>query len=330
MALKKKICAIALAGTVAVSGIAMGYAAWHTDITASGGVFAAGHWDVAITDARISRVSGASIGSGAQEAGDCFFQLAGQATSADLAAAAAAQEPGAVGQPSATETLGAGFYVVDTDVYPVEDIAALSLSAVAADGNYALDLSGQPRYYRFDTDGAGDDDAVVSALLEDTYEMLAAWNPAEAVYDHYALVFLSEDGAQNMLYALTQQQSGDTVTDTETTFTATSASFAPVSFSAPGGWAEYTLTVTNNGTVDAVLDSNSVQLETEHDQLALRTPDLSQDVLAPGQSCTFTFTVQVKEEITGALEDTGTLSVSLSYTQPEVNPVPEPTHSVHQ
>ena len=78
----------------------------------------------------------------------------------------------------------------------------------------------------------------------------------------------------------------------------------------PGGWAEYTITVTNNGTVDAVLDSNSVQLDTENDQLELKTPDLSSDVLAPGQSCTFTFTVQAKADITDDLNDTGTLSVS--------------------
>ena len=87
--------------------------------------------------------------------------------------------------------------------------------------------------------------------------------------------------------------------------------------------------MTNNGTVDAVLDSNSVQLDTENDQLELKTPDLSSDVLAPGQSCTFTFTVQAKADITDDLNDTGTLSVSLSYTQPAVEPIPAPTHSVH-
>lgn len=329
MNLKKKICAITLAGTVAVSGMGLGYAAWHTNITANGGVSASGHWDVAITDARISQLSGATIGSQSTEITGCAFQLSGQTTQEAVAAAVAAKAQGPVGSPSDSETLGEGFFVVDTSIYDIENIAALSLSEVAADGSSALDLSSRPRYYRTDSSGSSDDAAVVQALFTDTYEMLAASNPAETLHDHYALVYLSSDSAQNAVYAVTQQQTNTTVTDTETTFTATSADFADVSFTSPGGWAEYTITVTNNGTVDAVLDSNSVQLDTENDQLELKTPDLSSDVLAPGQSCTFTFTVQAKADITDDLNDTGTLSVSLSYTQPAVEPIPAPTHSVH-
>ena len=114
--------------------------------------------------------------------------------------------------------------------------------------------------------------------------MLAASNPAEALHDHYALVYLSSDSAQNAVYAVTQQQTNTTVTDTETTFTATSADFADVSFTSPGGWAEYTITVTNNGTVDAVLDSNSVQLDTENDQLGNSTPPTCPPTCSPPAS----------------------------------------------
>ena len=74
---------------------------------------------------------------------------------------------------------------------------------------------------------------MVQALFTDTYEMLAASNPAEALHDHYALVYLSSDSAQNAVYAVTQQQTNTTVTDTETTFTATSADFADVKFHLP-------------------------------------------------------------------------------------------------
>ena len=45
MNLKKKVCAIALAGAVAVSALSLGFAAWHTDITAGGSASAQGSWE---------------------------------------------------------------------------------------------------------------------------------------------------------------------------------------------------------------------------------------------------------------------------------------------
>ena len=72
----------------------LGYAAWHTNITANGGVSASGHWDVAITDARISQLSGATIGSQSTEITGCAFQLSGQTTQEAVAAAVAAQAQG--------------------------------------------------------------------------------------------------------------------------------------------------------------------------------------------------------------------------------------------
>ena len=54
MQLKKKICAAALAGAVAVSALSLGFAAWHTDITAGGSVSAQGSWAVSLTDASLT------------------------------------------------------------------------------------------------------------------------------------------------------------------------------------------------------------------------------------------------------------------------------------
>ena len=54
MNLKKKVCAIALAGAVAVSALSLGFAAWHTDITAAGSVSAQGSWAVSLTDASLT------------------------------------------------------------------------------------------------------------------------------------------------------------------------------------------------------------------------------------------------------------------------------------
>lgn len=330
MHLKKKICALALAGGVAVCGMGMGYAAWRTTITGTGGASAAGRWDVAVTDARISRLSnGASLGSESAVVSGCAFRLREGISQEDVAAAVAAKAPGVPGAPAQGEKLGSGFYVLDTHVYSVGDMAALRLETVAADPTGAIDLSARPRYCRIDAEGNSHDAAVVSALLKDIYEMVAGINPAEELHDHYALVYLAEDPARNVLYACTQPLTDTAVTDTETSFADGSVRFASVRFSQPDSWAEYTVTVTNSGTVDAVLDDNSIRLKTVHNQLELKSPTLSSDVLEPGESCTFTFTVQAKADNLETLNDTGTLFLSLSYTQPTVESLPDPTFHIH-
>lgn len=327
MKLKKRhmLCGLVLCLSMAFSGMGLGYALWHTDLSAAGGVVASGNWDVQITDARISQLSGAALEGSDADAEPAFQPVSAETQIAELVAA---QSSGTIGSAASGETLGEGFYVIDTDVYSVSDMTALARDAIQADGS-SLDLSGQPRYCRSDETGATDDTLVTQALLEDTYEMLVAANPAEASYDHFALVYLAEDPGQNLLLATVQAQDTSTaVVDDVTSFTGTSVNFAPVNFNAPGAWAEYTLTVTNNGTVDAKLDTDALfQLDTASDQLELATPDLSQDTLAPGQSCTYTFTVQAKADVS-ALEDTGTLSVSLSYSQPEIAPIPAPSYSL--
>ena len=328
MKLKKRhsLCSLVLCLSMAMSGMGMGYALWHTDLSGSGGVSASGSWDVQITDARISRLSGARLEGAESEAGSSFHSALSES---ELAALVAAQGQGAIGTAAPDETLGEGFYLIDTQVYSVDAMAAISKDTVKADGS-SLDLSSQPRYYRSDGTGATDDGLVVEALLRSSYECMAAANPAETSYCHYALVYLGEDPAQNVLMATVQSDADATeITDSITSFTDTSAQFAPVTFSSAGAWAEYTLTVTNNGTVDATLDANSIiQLDTANGQLQLTAPDLANDTIAPGQSCTFTFTVQAKADVS-ELNDTGTLSVVLSYTQPSVEPIPAPSHSVH-
>ena len=51
-------------------------------------------------------------------------------------------------------------------------------------------------------------------------------------------------------------------------------------------WASYTVTVTNNGTVNANLAGAAIALDTQNpEQLTLNQPDLIDETLAPGESC---------------------------------------------
>lgn len=105
-------------------------------------------------------------------------------------------------------------------------------------------------------------------------------------------------------------------------------SYADVTFGLPGAWAAYTLTVTNQGTVNANLAGAVIALETETpEQLTLTRPELSDETLAPGQSCTLTFVIQVPEDYEGELNAAGRLTVTLPYGQDIVEPAPAVGHT---
>ena len=107
-----------------------------------------------------------------------------------------------------------------------------------------------------------------------------------------------------------------------------SVSFADVTFGLPGAWASYTVTVTNNGTVNANLAGAAIALDTRNpEQLTLNQPDLIDETLAPGESCTLTFVLQVPQDYIGELNATGTLTVTLPYAQDTVEPAPAAAHT---
>ena len=61
--------------------------------------------------------------------------------------------------------------------------------------------------------------------------------------------------------------------------------------------------------------------------LVLDTPDLSDEVIAPGESCTLNVVVKAADIESGSLEDTGTLSITLPYSQDTVETAPDAGHT---
>ena len=125
-----------------------------------------------------------------------------------------------------------------------------------------------------------------------------------------------------------------TTTNLSATINDNSVTYAPVTFTLPEAWANYNVTITNNGTVNANLSDYKVETsldgETQFDDVfEVTTPEFGKDeVLAPGESCTFNVVVKAKNGTDNSIEsDTGSFTITLSYVQDEVEAAPAVSHT---
>lgn len=82
----------------------------------------------------------------------------------------------------------------------------------------------------------------------------------------------------------------------------------------------------NNGTVNANVTAQDIPLDTESELQNLVAPELADTVLAPGESCTFTFVVSVEDTENPVLDENEPVTVTLSHVQDTVEPAPEPSY----
>lgn len=357
--LRRRIAALALVAALGICALGIGYARWSTTLTAGGSVSSGGSWDVALTGAELSVSSAGAEIDNAPEYSLQRFDYANDArdvrdylivnyggfkgTATKDESLFGTQIPGTGSTKRITKT--AYLYFVDTRVYTdlenqIKGTSKSEGTAIANDpstialadlySDYGLSLN---KYYYPDSSYSGDaaNDAcklVVNGLLRDATQLLKQALPD--TYQNYALVHLyaatmSQTNAKNYVIGTMVQQAGS---GQSVTCDATTATFAPVSFTLPGAWASYSLTVTNNGTADAHLSDVSFQLDTDTpDRLEVVAPDLSDAVLPAGQSCTLNFVVQVPKDYEGAdIDATGTLTVTLPFQQ--ANPGTAPVAGV--
>ena len=131
------------------------------------------------------------------------------------------------------------------------------------------------------------------------------------------------DGSVQLTYkaANAALENAESSTTYPAQFTDTTADYGNVNFSINDAWAEYSLTITNNGTVNANLSNCKFNITELSDEFVVDTPNLNNKVLAPGESCTATFVVKVKSE--GELSaDAQPFSVELTYVQDTVDEAP--------
>lgn len=335
---KKKICTIALAGAIAVSTLGIGYASWKTEITANGNVSANSQWDIVVTNADIRTSTGASF---TEKEVDYELVRSGVKTDASIAASISSgnwlekDQENLIGTQDESAAMSATthYYAVDTTKYDVSDPTTLDRTTVAADETTVKLSDHLKRYYSYahGYENTDEDDSkyeewktiVMDGFLRDTSALLKEKFPD--TYQNYAIVSLV--GYSSIYYNIAQFQSmsgsaGATISEDRT-----SVDYADVSFSLPGAWAEYTLTVKNQGSVDGNLSDAVIELKTSSDQLTLIKPDLENEILKTGESCEITFVVQVPDSVTDDLDANGTLTVKLPYGQGVVETAPGANHN---
>lgn len=186
------------------------------------------------------------------------------------------------------------------------------------------------RSYRSKTDYFGDTSAqttILNGLVAQSDALIKTLRPD--TFRNYALICMAADGTDHcdhlqFVIGSMGRTGGEQVPVTRTD---TSAAYSDIVFTLPDAWASYTLTITNKGTADAHLSDGVISLEgADSAQLRLDTPDLSDDVLAPGQSCTVQVVVQALDNGSDTLDTSGALKIDLPYSQAAVEQAPQAGH----
>lgn len=354
---KAGVAALVLCGAMALSTIGMGLAKWQTNISADGNVTASGNWNVALTDASVTLSKGTEI---LENDADyslqnvCASNYKAQAcieAAVSRSSLSSSSSP-KTGTQSRTSAISGWLWLVDTMRFDMSKLGTLTTEQrrlIMLDGlenGYVIRLSDNQtapdgtkinamrawNYYRNKKDYFGDAsarDTILNGLVAQSDTLIKTLRPD--TFRNYALICIAADGTTNcnhLQFVIGQMGRTDGKEPAAVTYTSTSATFSDISFSLPEAWAEYKLTITNNGTANANLSDAAITLEGSNaGQLTLQAPDLSDDVLAPGQSCTVTVVVQAADNGSNTLDASGTLKISLPFAQDSVSQAPEASHT---
>lgn len=331
---RTKLLSAVTAGTMALGVMCFGFAQWSTEISANGTVSANGKWDVKITDAAITKISNGVTPS--LEA--VTVEPTAQVVEYDVKL----KYVGGVNDPNGKPN-GAYMYIIDDKNPQTVNITKDELAEFTAQ----LMIPRDKRYYTTAvipgdsglTNFKVDVDESKSSLINyyrpnvldtTTYSLHLNDDGAnEGVVVGKAIGWLiggfykDLDGSVQLTYkaANAALENAESSTTYPAQFTDTTADYGNVNFSIDDAWAEYSLTITNNGTVNANLSNCKFNITELSDEFVVDTPNLNNKVLAPGESCTATFVVKVKSE--GELSaDAQPFSVELTYVQDTVDEAP--------
>lgn len=340
---KKGIIALALCGAVAISAIGMGFAKWQTTLSVSGSQTADGSWNVKISDASLKVSTGAEI---EKDYSNYSFQNVCKSNYyAQTCIEAAVPRNGTTyfpktGTQSTRTAVSSWLWLVDTTRFDMSKLGTfdseerrLTMLAGIDDGsvirlsdtNTAPDgTKVQPmkawNYYKSSTDYFGDINVrstIVNGVVNESDSIIKKLRPD--TFYNYALVCMAADGTHDcphLQFEIGRMSSTDGAEQKTVAFSDTEAQYSAVNFSLPGAWAEYTFTVTNNGTANACLADTEISLDTENpNQFYLETPELSGDVVAPGESCTISVVVKAVDDGSASLDASGILNIKLPYSQ---------------
>lgn len=109
-------------------------------------------------------------------------------------------------------------------------------------------------------------------------------------------------------------------------FTESSVNYSNVNFTLPGSWAEYSVTISNQGTAKVNLSDYKFEVSELDDFFVVDTPDLSNDILEAGESCTVTFVVKTSDSADKFEAESQPFSINLTYEQDAVEDAPSAKH----
>ncbi|WP_440453278.1 hypothetical protein [Ruminococcus intestinalis] len=331
---RTKLLSAVTAGTMTLGVMCFGFAQWSTEISANGTVSANGKWDVKITDASITKISNGVTPS--------LEAVTVERTAQVVEYNVILKYVGGVNDPNSKPN-GAYMYVIDDKNPQTVNITKDELAEFTAQ----LMIPRDKRYYTTAvipgdsglTNFKVDVDESKSSLINyyrpnvldtTTYSLHLNDDGAnEGVVVGKAIGWLiggfykDLDGSVQLTYkaANAALENAESSTTYPAQFTDTTADYGNVNFSINDAWAEYSLTITNNGTVNANLSNYKFNITELSDEFVVDTPNLNNKVLAPGESCTATFVVKVNSE--GELSaDAQPFSVELTYVQDTVDEAP--------
>lgn len=331
---RTKLLSAVTAGTMALGVMCFGFAQWSTEISANGTVSANGKWDVKITDASITKISNGVAPS--------LEAVTVEPTAQVVEYNVILKYVGGVNNPNSKPN-GAYMYVIDDKNPQTVNITKDELAEFTAQ----LMIPRDKRYYT--TAVIPGDSGLTNFKVnvdESKSSLINYYRPNVLDTTTYSL-HLNDDGANEGVVVgkaigwliggfykdldgsvqLTYKAANAALENAESSttypaqFTDTTADYGNVNFSINDAWAEYLLTITNNGTVNANLSNCKFNITELSDEFVVDTPNLNNKVLAPGESCTATFVVKVNLE--GELSaDAQPFSVELTYVQDTVDEAP--------
>ena len=318
------------AGVLAVSAMAFGFSKWSSDVDLNGTVSANGKWEVAVTaaDASISS-TGAKMENINTESS---YTVVTYPVYVDYRVSSGYYSF-RIGDDKAAETkISYTDFTTNYANTTAKSIGVSKFDSGARSGDYTFMLNVADEYenivedwwnrssLKATDDGASDGKQIGTAIAwlykgrstntPDNDKIKLTWDAANTYFK------------ENRTTTATAQIADNSVT------------YAPVTFTLPEAWANYNVTVTNNGTVNANLSDYKVETSLGGDAkfddvFQVTAPEFGKnEVLAPGESCTFNVVVKAKNGTDNSIEsDTGKFTITLNYVQDNVEDAPAVDHT---
>lgn len=316
------------AGVLAVSAMAFGFSKWSSDVALNGTVSANGKWEVAVTaaDASIS-----STGAKMEKINtESSYTVVTYPVYVDYRSGYYSFR---IGDNEAAETkISYTDFTTNYEKNTAKWIGVSKFGSGATSGDYTFMLNVADEYknivdewlnrssLKATDDGASNGKQIGTAIAW-CYKGFPTNTPAN---DKIKLTW----AAANTYFA------ANNTTTATAEITDNAVTYAPVTFTLPEAWANYKVTVTNNGTVNANLSDYKVETSLGGDaQFAdvfqVTAPEFGKnEVLAPGESCTFNVVVKAKNGTDNSIEsDTGKFTITLNYVQDNVEDAPAVDHT---